>query len=85
MLPHVASAMLARPVEAHGIVGRLVGAQHRADGRVGVAPVLQRQPFEHPVADQGVVRVEGDIAVTMLASRPRRHRLRMTVQRSQRG
>ena len=60
MLPHVASATLARPVEAHRIVGRLVGAQHRADGRVGVAPVLRRQPFEHPVADQGVVRVEGD-------------------------
>ena len=35
MLPHIASATLARPLEADRVVGRLVDAQHRTDGHVG--------------------------------------------------
>ena len=59
VLPHVAAAARARPLGAHRLVGRFVGARHRTDGHVGTGPALRRQPLEHPVGDQSAVRVEG--------------------------
>ena len=59
VLPDVTASSLSRPVEAHRIVGRLVGTQHRSHGHVGTAFVLRRQPQQNPIANQGVIRIEG--------------------------
>ena len=60
MLPDVAAAMLPGAFEAHRIVDALVGSQHGTHGDVRAIAVFRRQAQQHIVADQGIVRIQGD-------------------------